>query len=174
MVKFISTLWLRKLDKNMKKQKLIIGDIAPNFCLPNQDEKDVCLNDYKGKNVILYFYPKNNTPGCSLEAMMFTKYKENFEKLNTTILGVSKDSCMSHKKFIEYKKLNLTLISDIEKEIHKKYGVWRKKQFMGREFLGTIRTTFLIDKNRKIIKIWDNVRVKGHAEDVLKEVKDLK
>ena len=153
--------------------QLKIGDNAPDFCLLNQDEKEVCLNEYKGKNVVLYFYPKDNTPGCSLEAMMFTKYKLEFEKNNTIILGISKDSCDSHRKFIEKKNLNLTLISDTDKEIQNKYGVWRLKKFMGKEFLGTIRTTFLIDENGKIRKIWDNVKVKGHAEEVLKEVKNL-
>lgn len=87
----------------MNKLKLKVGDIAPDFCLLNQDEKEICLKDFKGKNVILYFYPKDNTPGCSLEAMMFSKYKPDFEKLNTTILGVSKDSCNSHQKFIKIK-----------------------------------------------------------------------
>ena len=131
------------------------------------------LSNFKGKNVILYFYPKDNTPGCSLEAIMFTKYKIEFKKLNTTILGISKDSCDSHRKFIENKKLNLTLISDSEKEIHKKYGVWQLKKFMGREFLGTVRTTFLIDSTGRIRKIWNNVKVKGHVEEVLEEVKQL-
>ena len=157
----------------MPENKLSEGDIAPDFCLKNQDEKDVCLKEYKGKNVILYFYPKDNTPGCSIEAMMFTKYKPEFEKLNTTILGISKDSCQSHRKFIENKNLNLTLISDEDKKIHEKYGVWRLKKFMGKEFLGTIRTTFLIDSEGKIRKIWDKVKVKGHVEDVLQNVKKL-
>ena len=157
----------------MKETKLKIGDNAPNFCLLNQDEKEICLEDYKGKNVVLYFYPKDNTPGCSMEAMMFTKYKPEFEKYNTTILGVSKDSCSSHRKFIENKNLNLTLISDENKEIHEKYGVWRLKKFMGKEFLGTIRTTFLIDDIGKIKNIWNNVKVKGHVEEVLENVKNL-
>jgi peroxiredoxin Q/BCP len=154
-------------------KKLSEGDMAPDFCLKNQDEEPVCLKDYKGKNVVLYFYPKDNTPGCSLEAMKFTRYKDEFEKYNTTILGVSKDSCLSHKKFIKNKNLNITLISDPEKEIQDKYGVWRLKKFMGREFMGTIRSTYLIDNNGKIVKIWDKVKVKGHVEEVLKEVKNL-
>ncbi len=157
----------------MSNSKLNIGDNAPDFCLKNQDEKDICLKDYKGKNIVLYFYPKDNTPGCSLEAMMFTKYKPDFEKNNTTVLGISKDSCQSHRKFIKKKNLNLTLISDEDKEIHKKYGVWRNKKFMGKEFMGTIRSTFLIDSDGKIRNIWDNVRVKGHVEDVLEKVKKL-
>ena len=158
----------------MNNQKLKIGDYAPDFCLPDQDEKEICLSNYKGKNIVLYFYPKDNTPGCSLEAMMFTKYKNEFEKFNTTILGISKDSCSSHRKFIENKNLNLTLISDTEKEIHKKFGVWDLKKYMGKEFMGTIRTTFLIDTEGIITKIWGNVKVKGHVEEVLEEVKKLK
>ncbi len=157
----------------MTDSKLNSGDNAPDFCLKNQDEESVCLKDYKGKNIVLYFYPKDNTPGCSMEAMTFTKYKDDFENNNTTILGVSKDSCSSHRKFIENKNLNITLISDEDKEIHEKYGVWRLKKFMGKEFVGTIRSTFLIDSNGKIRKIWDKVRVKGHVEDVLEEVKKL-
>lgn len=154
--------------------KLKEGDIAPDFCMPDQNEKQVCLKDYKGKNIVLYFYPKDNTPGCSLEAVTFTRYKPEFEKYNTTVLGISKDSCESHRKFIEKKNLNLTLISDTDKEIQKKYGVWQLKKFMGKEFIGTIRSTFLIDSNGKIKKIWDKVKVQGHAEQVLNEVKKLK
>jgi len=157
----------------MSELKLNIGDFAPDFCLQNQDEQTICLKDYKGQHVVLYFYPKDNTPGCSMEAMMFTQFKDEFEKQNTIILGVSKDSCQSHKKFIENKKLNITLISDSEKKIHEKYGVWRMKKFMGKEFIGTIRTTFLIDKNGIIVHIWDNVKVKGHVNEVLEQVKKL-
>jgi peroxiredoxin Q/BCP len=105
--------------------------------------------------------------------MTFTKYKDDFERYNTTIIGVSKDSCDSHKKFIKNKNLNITLISDMDKEIQKIYGVWRLKKFMGKEFMGTIRSTFLIDSNGIIRKIWDKVRVKGHVEEVLNEVKNL-
>lgn len=164
---------VKQIGDIVKEQNIKIGDKAPDFCLPNQNEKKICLKDYKGKNVILYFYPKDNTPGCSIEAMMFTKYKPEFEKYNTTILGVSKDSCDSHRKFIEKKELNLTLISDENKEIHEKYGIWRLKKFMGKEFMGTIRTTFLIDSEGKVRKIWDKVKVKGHVEEVLNEVKKL-
>jgi len=150
------------------------GDIAPDFCLPNQDEEETCLSNYKGKNVVLYFYPKDNTPGCSLEAMQFTKYKQDFETADTTVLGISKDSCESHKKFIEKKNLNLTLISDADHKIQEQYGVWQKKKFMGKEFMGTVRSTFLIDKEGIIKKIWPKVKVQGHAEEVLLEVKALK
>jgi peroxiredoxin Q/BCP len=157
----------------MSNDTIAVGDKAPDFCLQNQDEKQICLKDYQGKNIVLYFYPKDNTPGCSLEAMTFTQFKDEFEEYNTVILGVSKDSCQSHQRFIQNKKLNITLISDPDKEIHKKYGVWRLKKFMGREFLGTIRSTFLINAEGIIEDIWDNVRVKGHVENVLEKVKKL-
>ena len=153
--------------------KIKEGDEALDFCLPDQDEKERCLKDYKGKNVVLYFYPKDNTPGCSLEATMFSSFKSDFEKYNTVILGVSKDNCESHRCFIEKKDLNLTLISDVYKIIHKKYGVWRPKKFMGKERLGTVRSTFLIDKNSIIRKVWDNVKLNGHVEDVLNAVKKI-
>jgi peroxiredoxin Q/BCP len=153
---------------------LKLNDNAPDFCLKNQDEEEVCLKDFKGKNVVLYFYPKDNTPGCSLEAMTFTKYKDDFEKNNATIIGISKDSCESHRKFIKNKNLNITLISDTDKKIQETYGVWRLKKFMGKEFMGTVRSTFLIDSQGIIRKIWDKVKVKGHVEEVLEELKNLK
>ena len=144
-----------------KSQKpVIVSDTMTGFTMQSVQGKTISLADFKGKNVILYFYPKDNTPGCSLEAMMFTKYKPEFEKENTTIIGVSKDSCESHQKFIENKNLNLTLLSDPEKDVQKLYGVWRMKRFMGKEFLGTVRTTFLIDEKGIIRKIWDKVKVK--------------
>lgn len=151
--------------------KLDVGEEAPDFCVKNQDGEGLCLHDFRGRNVVLYFYPKDNTPGCSLEAMQFTKYKQEFEEYNTTILGVSKDSCESHRRFIKNKDLNITLLSDENREVNNMYGVWRPKKFMGREILGTVRTTFLIDKNGVIQHVWDNVKVKGHAEDVLDKVK---
>ena len=157
----------------MDEKDLSVGDSAPNFCLLDQNEKNICLKDYLGKNVVLYFYPKDNTPGCSLEAMTFTQFKDEFIKYDTEILGVSKDSCQSHQQFIQKKNLNLTLISDANKEIQKKYGVWKLKKFMGREFMGTIRTTFLIDQQGKIAYIWNNVKVKGHVEQVLEQVKKM-
>jgi len=153
---------------------LKVNDIAPDFCLKNQDDEEICLKDFRGKNVVLYFYPKDNTPGCSLEAMTFTRYKDDFENNNTTIIGISKDSCESHRKFIKNKNLNITLISDTDKKIQENYGVWRLKKFMGKEFMGTVRSTFLIDSEGIIRKIWDKVKVKGHVEEVLEEVKNIK
>jgi len=157
----------------MAKISLKIGQPAPDFCLHNQNEEQITLKDFKGKWVILYFYPKDNTPGCTIEALDFTKYNSKFATLNSVILGISKDNCQSHRKFIAGKKLTLTLLSDPEAELQKKYGVWRPKKFMGKEFLGTVRSTFLIDDQGKIARIWDKVSARGHAREVLAELEKL-
>ncbi|WNY23937.1 Putative peroxiredoxin bcp [Methanimicrococcus hongohii] len=150
------------------------GDKAPDFCLPNQNSENVCLKDFKGKYVVLYFYPKDNTAGCKQEAVDFSALKNEFEKNGAVILGVSKDSVSSHQKFIEKAELTITLLADPELEVIKAYDVWQLKKFMGNENMGTVRTTFLIDTDGKIGKVWNNVRVKGHAEIVLDELKNLK
>ena len=147
------------------------GQKAPLFSLPNQDNQSTSLSNFKGKWVILYFYPKDNTPGCTIEALDFTKYNKEFEKNNAVILGVSPDSSKSHCNFIEKQTLNIQLLSDETHSVLEKYGVWGKKKFMGREYMGVLRTTVLIDPAGKIAHIWENVSVKGHAEDVLKELK---
>jgi len=146
------------------------GEEAPVFCLKNSDGEDVCLDDFDGKKVVLYFYPKDNTPGCTIEALDFSALKAEFAKKKVVILGVSKDSCESHKKFIDKQDLTISLLSDPDSEVQKSYGVWRPKKFMGREFLGTIRTTFLIGADGVIDKVWDGVNAKGHAEEVLKSI----
>ncbi|MHA1712430.1 MAG: peroxiredoxin [Candidatus Ranarchaeia archaeon] len=149
------------------------GDTAPDFCLPNSEEVKQCLKAYRGRWVVLYFYPRDNTPGCSIEAMSFTRLKKEFADKNTIIFGVSKDSCQSHRNFIAKKQLTITLLSDPDKIVHQKYGVCRMKKFMGREFMGTVRTTFLIDPDGKIVRRWNKVKAKGHAQDVLDTVKQL-
>ncbi len=153
---------------------LKIGQNAPGFCLPDHDEKSTCLKDFRGKWIVLYFYPKDNSPSCSAEAMDFSSLNSDFEKENAVILGVSKDSLKSHQNFIQKRNLNINLLSDSDLEVQKKYYVWRSKKFRGRESMGTVRSTFLIDPEGKIVKIWDGVKVKGHAEEVLNEVKRLK
>jgi len=152
--------------------KLKKGDKAPNFSGETVKGR-ISLNDFKGKNVVLYFYPKDNTPGCTIEAIDFTKEKSKFSKLNTVILGVSKDDLKSHEKFCIKQKLAIDLISDEDLKIHKAYGVWGRKKFMGREFMGAIRSTFLIDSKGKLASIWNNVSVKGHVDEVLEAVKKL-
>ena len=154
-------------------EKLKVGDRAPLFCLPNQDEEDVCLEDFKGKWVVLYFYPKDNTSGCTKEATGFTEKKKEFEALNAVILGVSPDSPKSHRNFIQKKELAITLLSDQEHKVLEAYGAWQLKKMYGSEYMGVIRSTFLIDPEGKIVHIWPKVKVTGHVEDVLSKLKEV-
>ena len=154
--------------------ELEVGADAPEFILPDKGNKDVNLKDFKGKYVILYFYPKDNTPGCTTEAIGFTGILPELQKLDATVIGISPDSPESHAKFIEKKNLKVTLLSDVDKEIIKAYGKWGKKKFRGKEYLGVIRSTFLIDPEGKIIYIWPKVSVKGHPEEVKKVLEELR
>lgn len=153
---------------------LEIGQKAPEFCLKNQDEVEICLKDLKGKWIVLYFYPKDNTPGCTTEACDFTNELKEFEELDAIILGVSPDSCESHRKFIEKKDLKITLLCDEDRKVLKEYGAWGKKKMYGKEYEGVIRSTFLIDPEGNIAYIWPKVRVKGHVEKVKEKLKELK
>ena len=144
---------------------------AKEFILPSTNGKTLKLKDLKGKFVVIYFYPKDDTPGCTIETNDFSKLSPKFKKLNCEIYGISKDSLKSHIKFKDKYKIKIDLLSDENLKVLKKYKVWGKKKFMGREFIGILRTTFLIDKKGKIIKIWKNVKVKNHAQDVLKVLK---
>ena len=146
---------------------------ASNFILPSTSKTTYTLKNSLGKFVVLYFYPKDDTPGCTIETNDFNKLLPKFNKLDCEIYGVSKDNIKSHDKFREKYKIKLDLLSDEDTKIHKKYNVWGKKKFMGREFLGTIRTTFLIDNKGKILKTWENVKVKDHAKEVLETLKNL-
>ena len=150
-----------------------VNSKAPIFKLPSTSKKDYSLKDSIGKYVIIYFYPKDDTPGCTIETNDFNKLLPKFKKLNCEVLGVSKDSLKSHEKFREKYKIKFNLLADEEIKVLKKYKVWGKKKFMGREFMGIIRTTYLIDKKGKIIKVWDNVKVKDHAKEVLKTLQNI-
>jgi peroxiredoxin Q/BCP len=151
----------------------IIGQPAPSFSATNQDEKILSLLDFQGSWLILYFYPKDNTPGCTTEALDFSQKQAEWEKLNVKILGVSPDSTKSHCKFIEKHSLALQLLSDPDHQVAESYGVWGLKKFMGKEYMGIIRSTFLIDPAGNIAYVWPSVRVKGHVESVLSKVKEL-
>ncbi len=153
---------------------LEVGTKAPEFCLPNQDENEVCLRDIKGKWIVLYFYPKDNTPGCTTEACDFTANVPHFEDLDAVILGVSPDSPKKHRNFIEKKDLDITLLSDEDKKLCEEYGVWQLKKMCGREYMGVVRTTFLINPDGNIAEIWNKVRVKGHVEKVKERLAELK
>lgn len=158
----------------MFENKIRTGQYAPDFCLHNQNDEKICLNDFKGKWIILYFYPRDNTPGCSIEAIEFTNLNEYFKKENAIVIGISKDTIESHLKFTEKKGLKIILLADTELAVHKLYGVWQLKKFMGKESMGTIRTTFLIDSDRKIAYVWNKVKVKNHAQIVLDKFIDIK
>jgi len=152
---------------------LNINDLAPDFSVPDQDDHLVTLKNFKGKWLVIYFYPKDNTPGCTIEAIDFTTLKPMFGELNAYVLGVSKDSKKSHCTFIEKHDLNITLLADIEKKMIQDYGVWAPKKFMGREFMGIVRSTFLINPEGKIAFIWSKVKAKDHTAEVLKKLKEL-
>jgi len=145
---------------------LKIGDKAPQITLPNQDEVEISLRDLEGKWVVLYFYPKDNTPGCTTEACEFTEALPVFDGLNAVIIGISPDSPKKHSNFIAKKDLLITLLADENKEVCEKYGVWQLKKICGKEYMGVVRSTFLISPEGKIEAIWEKVRVKGHVETV--------
>jgi len=152
---------------------LNVGDTVPDFCLPNQDEEEICFRDIKGKWIVLYFYPKDNTPGCTTEALEFTEALPDFEGLNALVLGVSPDSPKKHRNFIEKKGLKITLLADEEKEVCQLFGVWQLKKNYGREYMGVVRSTFIIDPDGKIAAKWEKVRVKGHVEAVKEKLAEL-
>ncbi len=158
----------------MPKTSLKEGEKAPVLCLPDPQGNEVSLEDLKGKWVTLYFYPKDNTPGCSIEAMEFTKLKPDFEKEGAVIIGVSKDNQKSHQRFIEKKELDITLLSDESTSLQQAYDVWHQKKMAGREYMGTVRTTFLIDPQGNIAKVWGKVKARGHAEEVLEALREIK
>ena len=151
-----------------------VGSEAPAFCLPNQDGETVCLDSFRGKWVVLYFYPKDNSKGCTLEALDFTLNKDAFEELGATVIGVSPDSVKSHQSFCQKHGLTITLLSDPEHEALERYGVWQLKKMYGREFHGVVRSTFLVDPEGRLAHEWRKVRVKGHVDVVKEKLLELK
>jgi thioredoxin-dependent peroxiredoxin len=154
-------------------KKLGRGDKAPDFELPDDRQKLRTLKSYAGKKLVLYFYPKDNTSGCTKEALDFSALKPEFDKISTAILGISPDSPESHGKFKAKHKLTIDLASDAAKTMIDAYGVWGEKSLYGRKFMGVLRTTFLIGPDGKIVEIWPKVRVPGHAEAVLATARAL-
>lgn len=148
------------------------GKKAPAFKLKDQDGNIVSLKDFSGKHVVLYFYPKDDTSGCTKEACSFRDNLPDFSKIKAVILGVSADSIESHKKFQEKYNLPFTLLSDEDKKVVNDYGVWVEKSMYGRKYMGIERTTFIIDENGKIKKIFNKVKVDGHTEEVLSALKN--
>lgn len=151
---------------------LEVGKKAPDFSLLNQDEKKISLKNYLGQKVVLYFYPKDDTSGCTKEACSFSDDLPKFNKIDAVILGVSPDSVKSHKKFSEKYKLKFDLLADEEKLVLEKYGVWKEKSMYGRQYMGVERTTFIIDEKGKIKKVFNKVKVEGHNKEVLEALKD--
>ena len=164
---------------------LEVGTKAPDFCLPNQDEVEICLRDLAGKWIVLYFYPKDNTPGCTTEACDFTEQMPEFEDLNAIILGVSADSAKKHQNFIAKHDLGITLLSDEDTSMMQEYGVWQLKKNYGKEYMGIVRSTFIINPQGEIAAAWEKVRVRVkrkkdgeayevvHVEEVKKKLAEL-
>ncbi len=160
---------------------LEVGQKAPEFCLPDTNGNKVCLKDFRGKWVVVYFYPKDNTSGCTKEAQDFTELKGEYDNLGVVVMGISKDSVQSHQKFVAKHNLGITLLSDPDKEVLKAYGAWGIKKQYGKETEGTIRSTFIVDPEGNIAYRWYNVKVRQkrksgevkHAQIVLDKVKEL-
>jgi len=152
---------------------IIEGKKAPAITLKDQDGAKVSLNDFQGKNIVLYFYPKDNTSGCTKEACNFREDFPKFGKLNAVILGVSPDSVESHKKFTAKYNLPFSLLSDENKEVIEKYGVWKEKSMYGRKYMGVERSTFIIDKDGKVRKVFRKVKVADHNREVTEALTEL-
>ena len=152
---------------------IAINEKAPEFCLPNQDDVEICSRDLKGKWIVLYFYPKDSTPGCTTEACEFSEAAPDFSDLDAIILGVSADSTKRHRNFIEKQNLGITLLSDETTTMMQEYGVWQLKKNYGKEYMGIVRTTFIINAEGIVKAVFENVRVKEHVAKVKAELERL-
>jgi len=150
-----------------------VGKKAPDFTLLNQDGKKVKLSDFTNKNVVLYFYPKDNTSGCTTEACNFRDVFPNLSELDAVVIGISPDSVDSHKKFAEKYNLTFNLLADTDKKVVEKYGVWKEKSMYGKKYMGVERTTYIIGKDGKVKKVFEKVKVPNHHTEVLEALKSL-
>ena len=155
-------------------QTLEIGNKAPNFNLPNQNGNSVRLDDFAGRWLVVYFYPRDDTPGCTIEAKEFTDSKNDFEENGATIIGISPDNEAKHCKFIDKHGLKIDLLADCEKNMLADYGVWQEKSMYGKTYMGVVRTTYLIGPDGNIAEAWTKVKAKGHADAVLKRLIDIR
>jgi peroxiredoxin Q/BCP len=149
------------------------GVKAPSFCLKDSTGSERCLDEFTGKWVVLYFYPKDNTSGCTLEAIEFSALEEEFRDLGAVVMGISPDTCESHAMFIGEHNLTVILLSDPEKKVLETYGAWRMKKMYDKESLGVVRSTVLISPDGKVAKTWDNVKAEGHAAKVLEALREI-
>jgi peroxiredoxin Q/BCP len=152
---------------------LSIGMPAPDFCLPDKDEQTVCLSALRGSYAVVYFYPKDNSSGCTLEARSFSDEMEAFASRNTPIIGISPDSTNSHQRFTEKQHLSVRLLSDPDHRVIEAYGAWVQKKLYGRDYMGVERSTFIIDPEGKIAAVWRKVKVKGHVAEVMATLEGL-
>ncbi|WP_417280185.1 thioredoxin-dependent thiol peroxidase [Celeribacter sp.] len=150
---------------------LDLGTTAPDFTLPRDGGSDVTLSDLKGQKVVLYFYPKDNTPGCTTEALEFTALKSEFEAAGVAVFGISKDSVKKHDNFCAKHSLGIPLLSDENGTVCEDYGVWAEKKMYGKTFWGIVRATYLLDEEGKVAQVWPKVKVAGHANEVLEAAK---
>jgi len=150
-----------------------IDDKAPEFCLPNQDDVEICLRDIKGKWIVLYFYPRDSTPGCTTEACEFTEAAPDFSELDAIVIGVSADTTKKHRSFIEKNDLGITLLSDEDTLMMQAYGVWQMKKNYGKEYMGIVRTTLIINPDGVIKAFFEKVKVKEHVSKVKAELERL-
>lgn len=150
-----------------KPAELVTGQVVPDFTLPSSNGEDITLSSYRGRKVLLYFYPKDMTPACTDEACSFRDFHPELQEKGVTVLGVSPDPVKSHGKFADKHALPFLLLSDEDHAVSELYGVWQLKKMYGREYMGIVRSTFLIDEEGKLLKEWRKVKVKGHTEDVL-------
>lgn len=156
-----------------KVYTLDVGMRAPSFTLDSDQKTTINVEDFKGKNVVIYFYPKDDTPGCTVEAKDFSCMLDEFTNLNTVVIGISKDDLKSHEKFRNKHSLSHILLADTTTEVANKFGSWGEKSMYGRKYMAVLRKTFLIDKEGRIHKIWHDVKVKGHAQEVLEAIKQM-
>lgn len=162
------------MAESAAKPTIEVGKAAPAFTLTDRDGKKHALKDLKGQWVVLYFYPKDDTSGCTKEACQFRDMLPDFDTREAVVLGVSPDDEKSHGKFVDKYELNFTLLADPDKKVCEKYGVWQEKSMYGRKYMGVVRTTYLIDPKGKVAERWDKVKVTDHAKKVLKAIDEKK